>query len=699
MKADVPPTVMLQAALAYAAQGWPVFPCKPQDKKPLTFHGFKDATKDIVQITAWWTRWPNAMIGVPMGAASGVFCVDLDRKPNEPDGVATFAKLESEHDKVPETRMQVTPSTGRHLLFKWCKNIRGYKLKEFAPGIETRGEGNYIIVAPSVMADGKGYTSNDAVIVDAPDWLLKLIAACAFREEVDQDCADAARQQQQRTEPPPDIEAIKAALDAVPSDDYDVWFKVAGALRRELGESGWSLFEAWSRKSKKFNAKQCRRKWEDAKDIRQVTAGTIFHYADQADPTWRERYEQRRNEDYPGSPADGGHQARLFEEWDAGDDTELPPPRGWLLGNVFARQYLSSLFGDGAVGKTSLRYAQLLSLATGRSLTGEHVFQRCRVLIISLEDSRDELRRRIKALCLHYNIAPEQLKGWLILWAPGANAGRLLEMDRHGGLIRGTLQEKIEALITKYNLDVVAIDPFVKSHAVEENTNTAIDKVAQILIDLSIKYDIAIDVPHHISKGQPEPGNADRGRGASALKDAGRLVYTLTTMSSEEAAKFGIKEEDRRQYIRMDHGKVNLVPQRAIKWFRLIGVNLGNATALYPHGDTIQVVEPWEPPDTWKDFSNELMERILTEIDAGLQDGTRYTDAHNARERAAYRVVQKHFTDKSEQQAREIIRTWIDNGILQKRKYENPQTRKSADGLWLNPTRKPPPPKDDEFPF
>ena len=53
-------------------------------------------------------------------------------------------------------------------------------------------------------------------------------------------------------------------------------------------------------------------------------------------------------------------------DWDAGDDSELPPPRGWLLGNVFCRQFLSSLFGDGAVGKTAVRYAQGLSLATGR---------------------------------------------------------------------------------------------------------------------------------------------------------------------------------------------------------------------------------------------------------------------------------------------------------------------------------------------
>jgi RecA-family ATPase len=52
---------------------------------------------------------------------------------------------------------------------------------------------------------------------------------------------------------------------------------------------------------------------------------------------------------------------------------------------------MSSLLADGGVGKTALRYAQLLSLAIGRSLTGDYVFQRCRVLIVSLEDDSEEL--------------------------------------------------------------------------------------------------------------------------------------------------------------------------------------------------------------------------------------------------------------------------------------------------------------------
>jgi len=90
-----------------------------------------------------------------------------------------------------------------------------------------------------------------------------------------------------------------------------------------------------------------------------------------------------------------------------------PPPRGWLLGNTFARKFISSLIASGGVGKTTLRYAQYIALATKTPITGEHVFQRCRVLIISLEDDRDELRRRVLAARKHYKIDVGELKVWL----------------------------------------------------------------------------------------------------------------------------------------------------------------------------------------------------------------------------------------------------------------------------------------------
>jgi hypothetical protein len=113
----------------------------------------------------------------------------------------------------------------------------------------------------------------------------------------------------------------------------------------------------------------------------------------------------------------------LAEIWDAGDDDYKIPPRQWLLGNIFCRRFLSALIADGGVGKTALRIPQLISLTIGRSLTGEHVFCRCRVLIVSLEDDKDELRRRVYAVLKYHGISPSEVKGWLYLWAPKGGCG------------------------------------------------------------------------------------------------------------------------------------------------------------------------------------------------------------------------------------------------------------------------------------
>jgi RecA-family ATPase len=385
-----------------------------------------------------------------------------------------------------------------------------------------------------------------------------------------------------------------------------------------------------------------------------------------------------------------GRAARWTEpEWDAGEDLGEIPPRHWLLGNIFCRRFVSSLIADGGVGKTAVRIAQLLALATGRPLTGEHVFQRSRVLYLSLEDDRDELRRRVKAAMLHHGVSAEEVRGWFFLTALGSS-GWKLAITENGEHKTSVLQTRLVEVIRRRRIDVVCLDPFVKSHAVEENANNAIDFVAGILAEIATENDCAVDAPHHVNKGLPDPGNANRGRGASAFKDAGRLVYTLTPMSDDEAKLFDIEEDERRRLVRMDNAKVNIAPRPVgAKWFKLVGVPLGNRTDLYPIGDEVQTVEPWTPPDMWAGLSTETLNTILNELDRGLPNGRLFTNHAQAVDRAAWRVVQKSLPHLTDVQAREFIRTWVKNEVLCSVEYDDEVDRKTRKGLRVNNAKRP----------
>jgi|SRR5262245_34177450 len=118
------PSNALDAALEYARKGLPVFPCSPLDKKPLTPHGFKDATTDAAQIHAWWGKWPNAMIAAPTGPASGVWALDPDVDPvKQLDGIAALNQLVAQHGPLPQTPTSITPRGGKHLFFAWDPNV------------------------------------------------------------------------------------------------------------------------------------------------------------------------------------------------------------------------------------------------------------------------------------------------------------------------------------------------------------------------------------------------------------------------------------------------------------------------------------------------------------------------------------------------------------------------------------------------
>jgi hypothetical protein len=385
---------------------------------------------------------------------------------------------------------------------------------------------------------------------------------------------------------------------------------------------------------------------------------------------------------------EGTQESDCLDKWDAGEDTEDPPPREWLLGNQFCRKFVSGLTAPGATGKSATRLVQYMSLATARELAGQHVFKRTKVLIISMEDDRDELRRRLKAARLHHGIDRDELKGWLFCWTP---KGLKLAQMKDGTLQKGRLETLIRDKIKSRGFGLVALDPFIKVHALGENDNGAMDYVCELLTKIAIDLNVAVDIPQHTKKGLQTAGDADAGRGASATRDAGRLFYTLTRMTEDEAKQFGIPAEKRALYVRLDSSKVNIAPPSSeATWFKLVGVTLGNETSDYPAGDEVQTVERWHPPKTWEGVSADQLNAALTDIAEGLPNGQRYSGAGAAKgERAAWSVIQRHAPERTEPQCREIIRTWIKNGVLIEEEYDDPIERKSRKGLSVCDAKRP----------
>lgn len=381
-------------------------------------------------------------------------------------------------------------------------------------------------------------------------------------------------------------------------------------------------------------------------------------------------------------------QPSTLGEWDASalpDFTQIKP-RGWLLGNQFCRGFLSSLLGAGAIGKSVVRKTQYLSLATGRPLSGEHVFHRSRVLIVSLEDNRNELERRLAAAMIHHRIDRGALAGWLYLASP---TKLKLAHLKDGAPETGELDRLIRTKVEELRLDLVAFDPFVKAHGVPENDNNAIDFVTTLMARIAIECNVACDAPHHIKKGIPVAGDADAGRGASAFKDGGRLIYTLTAMTPEEGALMGVADKERRSLVRLDNAKVNLAPSGAdTTWFRILGVRIGNATPEYPQGDEIQAAEPWSAPGIFDGISNSDLNGILDVIEAGMPGGERFSRRFQDAGRWAGTVIAEGLKVDVEQ-AKAIVSAWMKTGLLFEETYESPGQRKTRKCVRVDNSKRP----------
>ena len=285
-----------------------------------------------------------------------------------------------------------------------------------------------------------------------------------------------------------------------------------------------------------------------------------------------------------------------------GFDPKNYGPRPFLYGTSIISGYITVLAAPGGQGKTSVLIVDILALCSGRNLIGEAPVRPAVVLYHSAEDDAEEAGRRIAGAMTKYGLTAADLGGRLFVTSGRGKGARRIKLARMGAKGPEEVPGAVDAIVelaTSQKVDVIAFDPFAAVHDLPENDNAAMNFLLDLLRQIADRTGAAIVLTHHTSKAAAQDmdaAGAGAVRGASSVVDGSRVSRTLVRMTPKEAARFGVPEEQRRAFLRIEDAKVNLSPAGSARWVRIVGVPLGNGAGYWPKGDFVGVAEPWMPP-------------------------------------------------------------------------------------------------------
>jgi hypothetical protein len=154
--------------------------CGSAGKHPRTLNGVKDATTDTKTIASWWTRWPDANIGIATGRVSSLVVLDVDPRHGGDDSLDV---LIGQHGHLPDTVEVLTGGNGRHIYFahEGVDGV-GNSSSKLGPGLDIKTDGGFVVAPPSLHSSGQRYEwevsshPNDKVPLQPPPWLVDALS-------------------------------------------------------------------------------------------------------------------------------------------------------------------------------------------------------------------------------------------------------------------------------------------------------------------------------------------------------------------------------------------------------------------------------------------------------------------------------------------------------------------------------------------
>lgn len=535
-------------AAEFLAQQWPCFPCN-RDKRPVTRHGLKDASRDLHDIRRMFRELNADMIGVPTGAASGFVAVDLDVK----DGVSGLEWLAANESRLPATRRHRTRSGGFHLLFNVppSRTIRNSQSK-LAPGVDVRGEGGYVIVPPS-----PGYEiQDDTMPADMPGWLLDLIdppqaprvaPTPAPRREsghssrygmnaLDDECQAIMAAGFGSQEHTLNAAALKIGS-LVAGGEIERGFALASLISAASGMPSQAGRPAWS--SEEIRRKVERGMADGALTPRQAPPREVRHVVrveivppeappyDAPPPHWEAEPEVIVDASTP--PPKQVAEAIPFATMSLDDIAAMPPPE-WLIDKILPVNSFATLIGPFASLKSFLALDFSLCIAYGREWKGRTVRQ-TGVLYVAGEGTGG-IGRRIAAWRAVHGLedasAPFRLLPLGVNITDEAQVRRLISTARAAAAAEGQ------------PIGLVLIDTLARAMAgADENTAQDMGRAIRGLDEVRVEGECTTLTVHHMGKDK-ERGS----RGSSALPGAADTEITVEREGNALTVRVTKQKED-----------------------------------------------------------------------------------------------------------------------------------------------------------
>jgi len=714
------PNTLLEWARYYAGLGFSVIPvytvdqdgictCKKKDecrnagKHPaINWQRYTKRKADDDQLLVWFDGMEHSHnIGLVTGSISNnIFVIDVDTGQGK-TGLETLDQVQMAHDDLPITATAKTGSGGKHI---FLRAPDGFHVKTdtnlIGKGIDVRGEGGFVVAAPSRHASGNRYTYDMDDIADAPNWVLAMVegGTAGTHDAPMQSTStnpfgqyDDGREAVMTKTILSTIMAYYESTSSMPTLDDIIehgWklyeMRVATRNGRTLEEDGRGItaftekagYQLARAKRGELHTLNAIRSKMEAMGIRENTSGG---HSDDTDSDSAQQGEVAlsvqavlREAISMAAQAEEKRQTRLhLDDWHVARFKGEPPEMEYLVEGIFPQGVPALLAASGGIGKSFALLDLALKVALFRGddpfeitpfAFGGRVTKGGKVVFLTAEDSADSVHRRLAQISTSDEI--EKASPNLVVVPLPDATGAIALVNEGMGVVSMTehYHDLMDQLLHMDDVALVIIDPLQAFCWADVNADP---KAAQVwwtaMSSICAKTGATLIVAHHMRKdGLNGITRAEEAReairGSTALVDGARLVYAMWAISGDaeiSPCKALALPLNKQSIVCGCVVKANDVADRDVRFY-----GRGKTGLLEDRTAEVEVARKEA-----NEISQQQIDQTFSEVELRWNRESPFSNAAQTSDR----YIVRWMTDKfgvTKHAAKRAVDSWIDDGYL-----------------------------------